>query len=34
MYLCRDDGLIESLCTKLSRNELEFFLKLATNSNK
>ena len=29
-----DNGLIESLRTKLNRNELEWFLELATNSSK
>lgn len=32
--VCNDDDLLESLRTKLSRNELEWFLKLATNHNK
>ena len=33
-YVCNDDGLIESLRTKLSHDELEWFLELTTNSNK
>ena len=32
-YVCHDD-LFETLRTKISRNELEWFLKLATNNNK
>lgn len=33
-HICNNDRFLESVCTKLSRNELECFWELATNSNK
>ena len=33
-HICNNDRFLESVCTKLNRNELECFWELATNSNK